>query len=84
LAVTVTDANNNPVAGASVTFTAPARGARGHFAHGARAVRVTTSASGIAVAPVFTAGRLPGGYVVTASVAGAKRAAAFALVNERR
>jgi adhesin/invasin len=84
LAVTVTDANNNPVRGARVTFIAPACGPRGHFTHGARTGRVTTNASGIAVAPVFTAGRLPGGYVVTATVAGAKRAAAFALVNERR
>jgi adhesin/invasin len=85
LAVTVTDANNNPVRGARVTFTAPSRGPSGRFGtRGARTVRVTTNASGIAVAPVFTAGRMPGGYVVTASVAGAKRAAAFALVNERR
>jgi protocatechuate 3,4-dioxygenase beta subunit len=84
LAVTVTDANNNPVRGARVTFTAPARGARGHFTHNARIVHVTTNASGIAVAPVFTAGRVPGGYVVTATVTGAKRPAAFALVNERR
>jgi protocatechuate 3,4-dioxygenase beta subunit len=83
LAVTVTDANNNLVRGARVTFTAPARGPRGSFAHGVRTVRVTTNASGIAIAPVFTAGRLPGGYVVTARVAGAERAAAFALVNER-
>jgi hypothetical protein len=85
LAVTVTDANGNPVPAARVTFRAPARGPSGHFgAHGARTVRVTTNVSGIAVAPVFTAGRVPGGYVVTASVGGAKRAAAFALVNERR
>jgi protocatechuate 3,4-dioxygenase beta subunit len=85
LAVTVTDANKNPVRGARVTFTAPARGPSGRFGtHGVRTVRVTTNASGIAVAPVFTAGRVPGGYVVTASVGGAKRAAAFALVNERR
>jgi protocatechuate 3,4-dioxygenase beta subunit len=85
LAVTVTDANNNPVRGARVTFTAPARGPRGHFgAHGARSVQVLTNASGIAIAPVFTAGRQAGGYVVTARVAGAKQAAAFALVNERR
>jgi adhesin/invasin len=84
LAVTVTDANDNPVVGVRVTFAAPARGPSGHFGtHGARAVRVTTNASGVAVAPVFIAGRLPGGYVVTASVGGASRAAAFALVNER-
>jgi adhesin/invasin len=84
LAVTVTDANNNPVRGARVTFTAPARGPRGHFGKRARLARVTTNASGIAVAPGFTAGRVPGGYVVTASVAGAERAAAFALVNEQQ
>jgi protocatechuate 3,4-dioxygenase beta subunit len=85
LAVTVTDANSNPVRDARVTFTAPARGPSGHFGvHGARIVRVTTNAAGIAVAPVFTAGGHAGGYVVTARVAGARRAAAFALVNERR
>jgi protocatechuate 3,4-dioxygenase beta subunit len=85
LAVTVTDANGNPVRGARVRFSAPARGPSGHFGvHGARTVRVTTNVSGIAVAPVFTAGRVAGGYVVTARVAGATRAAAFALVNERR
>jgi protocatechuate 3,4-dioxygenase beta subunit len=83
LAVTVTDAKNNPVPGAQVTFTAPARGPSGHFGSRARTVRVATNASGIAVAPVFTAGRAPGGYVVTARVAGASRTAAFALVNER-
>jgi len=33
LAVTVKDAHSNPVAGATVTFTAPARGASGRFAH---------------------------------------------------
>jgi protocatechuate 3,4-dioxygenase beta subunit len=84
LAVTVTDPNNNVVPGARVTFTAPARGPSGHFGSRGRTVRVTTNASGIAVAPVFTASRVPGGYVVTASVGGAQRAAAFALVNERR
>ena len=83
LGVTVTDANDNPVRGARVTFTAPARGPRGHFGKRARIARVTTNAAGIAVAPAFIAGREPGGYVVTATVRGAKRATAFALVNER-
>jgi protocatechuate 3,4-dioxygenase beta subunit len=84
LAVTVTDANNNPVRGVRVTFTAPSRGPGGHFGTGGtRTARVTTNVAGIASAPTFTAGRVPGGYVVTASVRGAKRAAAFALVNER-
>jgi adhesin/invasin len=84
LAVTVTDASNNPVGGARVTFTAPARGPSGHFRRATRTVRVTTNASGIAVAPTFTANSVQGGYVVTARVSGAKRPAAFALVNERR
>jgi protocatechuate 3,4-dioxygenase beta subunit len=84
LAVTVSDANDNPVPGAQVTFRAPTRGPSGHFGKRARTVRVTTNAAGIAVAPSFTASGRAGGYVVTASVRGAKRAAAFALVNERR
>jgi len=84
LAVTVTDANGNPVAGARVTFTAPSRGAGGYFRRAARTVRVTTSSSGVAVAPIFTANNVSGGYVVIARLGGSKRSAAFALVNERR
>jgi protocatechuate 3,4-dioxygenase beta subunit len=84
LAVTVTDANGNVVAGARVRFVAPARGPSGRFAGGRRSVPVTTNASGIAVAPVFVANGKAGGYVVFARVRGAGRSAAFALVNERR
>jgi hypothetical protein len=94
LAVTVTDAVGNPVPGAPVTFSAPPAGASGRFtirsrgshrhrsrvAH-PRTVRVKTSACGIAVAPVFTANRVRGGYIVKASVKPA-RPAAFALANE--
>jgi protocatechuate 3,4-dioxygenase beta subunit len=86
MAVTVDDANGNPVGGAIVVFTAPAHGATGRFvAHGrrARVARATTDADGIAVAPPFVAGRTAGGYVVTASVRGASERAAFALLNER-
>lgn len=96
LAVTVTDAQGNPVAGVPVTFSAPAHGASGHFTirsrapHGHRlrvprphAVQVKTDVCGIALAPPFTANRRPGGYVVKASVKPA-RAAAFALVNEAK
>jgi protocatechuate 3,4-dioxygenase beta subunit len=92
LAVTVTDAQKNPVPGALVTFSAP--GAGGRFtirSHGSRrhrahitythTVAVKTGACGIAVAPPFTAGRQPGGYIVKASAKPA-RSAAFALVNE--
>lgn len=84
LAVTVTDTDKNPVAGALVTFAAPARGASGRFRSGggrSRVVRVRTNADGVAVAPAFVANRTPGGYVVEASVAGVQPAA-FALVDE--
>jgi protocatechuate 3,4-dioxygenase beta subunit len=91
LAVTVTDADKNPVPGALVTFSAPAAGGRftlrshGSRRHRARVsyahtVAVKTSACGIAVAPPFTASRKPGGYIVKASAKPA-RSAAFALVN---
>jgi protocatechuate 3,4-dioxygenase beta subunit len=94
LAVTVADAESNPVPDAVVTFAAPAGGPSAAFAtrgrgsrhdrpHGsdARSVRVQTDACGIAVAPALTAGR-PGGYIVEARAAHA-RPAAFALVNEQ-
>ncbi len=94
LAVTVTDADKNLVPGALVTFAAPAAGAGGRFTLRSRGshrhrphvsyahtVKVRTSGCGVAVAPPFTAGREPGGYIVTASVKPA-RPAAFALVNK--
>jgi hypothetical protein len=84
LAVTVTDSNGNAVAGASVTFGAPASGASGVFAGaGASAVALTNS-SGVAVAPDFSANEVPGGYIVTARVAGLSSEATFALVNTAR
>lgn len=89
LAVTVTDAESVPVPDALVTFAAPNRGPSGFFtvrSGGAHVhvhrVQVKTDACGVAVAPVFTANRHPGGYVVVASVEHVK--AAFALVNEGR
>ena len=94
LAVTVTDAHKNAVAGALVTFSAPARGPSGRFETHPRSARragartlhrerveVRSNACGIALAPPFTADRQQGGYIVRASVAHAS-AAAFALVNE--
>jgi hypothetical protein len=87
LAVTVTDAHGNAVAGALVTFTAPVRGPRGSFVSGlsgarTRAARVRTNAAGVAVAPAFAASADEGGYIVRATVAQAAPAA-FALVNAR-
>jgi protocatechuate 3,4-dioxygenase beta subunit len=83
LAVTVSDAHGNKVAGALVTFTAPTSGPSGSFATAAhpRSVTVRTDSSGIAVAPPFTANAQPGGYAVIARVRHGPRTA-FALVNE--
>jgi hypothetical protein len=92
-AVTVTDAEKNPVGGVLVTFAAPARGPSGHFTIQAgsakgrgsrrsyhRRVEVRSDRCGIAVAPPFTADGRQGGYIVVASVERVR--AAFALVNE--
>jgi protocatechuate 3,4-dioxygenase beta subunit len=93
LAVSVTDENDNPVADALVTFTAPARGPSGRFAspsvgmdgvRSRRTVRLRTNEKGVAIAPAFKANRISGGYAVTARVAGSNQHAAFALVNEAR
>jgi hypothetical protein len=82
LAVTVDDALGNPVTDVPVTFTAPSSGASGTFSNASNSVTVYTDASGIAVAPVFTANAIPGGYVVKAFVGGYSPSAAFALVND--
>jgi protocatechuate 3,4-dioxygenase beta subunit len=80
LAVTVTDAHGNAVAGARVVFAVPARGASARFArtHAYR-VTVTTDAHGVAVAPALVANGKPGGYAATATAGG--KSTAFALVN---
>jgi hypothetical protein len=84
LAVTISDANANPVANATVTFSAPSGGPRGGFGTRSRpTVHVRTNALGIAVAPTFTANDTPGGYAVVARVAGTRLRVAFALVNEQ-
>ena len=71
----------NKVAGALVTFTAPASGASGSFdtrTH-PRTVTIRTDSGGIALAPPFIADTQPGGYIVIATVAHGPRTA-FALV----
>ena len=80
LAVTVTDAHGNHAANVPVTFSAPSSGSGGRFANGQTKVTVKTNASGIAIAPPFTANGQVGGYIVTAT-AGGVRPVAFALVN---
>jgi hypothetical protein len=70
LQVVVKDPFGNVVPNALVTFTAPATGATGTFSAfgGATRVQVRTNAAGVATAPAFVAGRLPGSYSVVASV----------------
>ena len=84
MAVTVTDVNDNPVAGAKVTFSAPGSGPSGVFAGHGPAVAVITSSKGVAVAPNFSANEAAGGYLVTARVAGLAGMATFAMVNAAR
>jgi protocatechuate 3,4-dioxygenase beta subunit len=95
LAVSVTDKNGNPVAGATVTFAAPINSATGSFTlprrhvkktrvRTSRIVRVQTNSKGIAVAPSFTANVVVGGYAVTVTVKGSSVRTAFSLLNLQR
>ena len=79
LQATLKDASNNPVNGATVTFTAPASGASGTFAGGVNTA--TTNSSGIATAQIFTANSVPGSYIVTATASGVSTPANFSLSN---
>ena len=67
LQVKATDANGNPVANTSVTFTVVANGAGGSFASSST---VATNATGIATAPKLTANTVAGSFTVTASASG--------------
>ena len=80
LQVTIKDANNNPVSGATVTFTAPATGAGASFSGSATAT-ATTNVSGIATAPTLTANSQAGVYSINASAAGVSTPASFSLTN---
>ncbi len=74
LAVTVTDANNNPVPDAAVTFTAPASGASGTFSDTAtNTATASTDSAGVTVASAFAANSQTGGYIVIAAVTGSTR-----------
>lgn len=81
LVATVVDANQNPVSGASVTFTAPPSSvASGTFNNGTATEKDTTDASGMATSSTFTANANAGAYTVTAAVAGLTPAS-FTLTN---
>jgi hypothetical protein len=79
LAATVKDTYGNPVAGATVTFTAPASGAGGTFAGGVNTA--TSNAQGVATAGVFTANTTAGAYTVTAAVGTHTTSPGFSLTN---
>ncbi|MEQ1698383.1 MAG: Ig-like domain-containing protein, partial [Hyphomicrobiaceae bacterium] len=80
LQATVLDASNGPVAGATVTFTAPSSGASGLFGASVTTTAVT-NASGVATAANFRANATAGTYTVNATVAGVAIPAAFTLTN---
>ncbi len=70
LQVEVVDTTGCGVSGTDVTFSAPSFGASGTFAGGVTEVTVTTSSSGVATAPTFTANAVTGNFDVTAEVDG--------------
>ncbi|MBB5190641.1 hypothetical protein HNQ50_001363 [Silvimonas terrae] len=80
LQVLVKNSSNAPVSGVSVTFTAPASGASGSFG-GSISATATTNASGVAIAPQFTANGVAGTFTVTASTTGNGTAGSFSLTN---
>jgi hypothetical protein len=63
----VSDAFGNPIAGVTVTFTAPSHGASGTFS-GKLSATAVTAADGLATAPTFTANHEPGSFLVALSV----------------
>jgi hypothetical protein len=78
LQVRVADAAGHPVAGVTVTFTAPAADPGGAFSGQAQATAIT-DANGIASAPTLTAGTRAGTFTVTAAVNGIIEPAVFHL-----
>jgi hypothetical protein len=79
LAVTLTDADNNPVSGVNVIFTAPAAGPSGAFSNGTNTITVPTNSSGVASVP-FTANASAGGPYMVTAVAGTAQTS-FSLTN---
>jgi hypothetical protein len=76
LVVKVTDSNNNPVSGATVTFNPPVSGASATLTSPA-----PTDANGETSVTATANGTAGGPYTVTASVAGGSTSATFSLTN---
>src|SRR5437867_10678096 len=83
IVVRVDNANNTPVAGAVVTFTAPEGGPSGEFSNDSRIVRVTTGADGLAQSGPYHPNATEGPYQiqVRADFQGQTVTAAIAQVN---
>lgn len=81
LVANVLDVYGNPVAGASVTFTAPASGASGTFATGTNTETDVTDANGNATTSTFTANTKVGGPYKVKGVLTGFPAVTFSLTN---
>jgi len=80
LQATVNDSFGNPVAGATVTFTAPTSGASGTFAGGVNTAN--TNSAGVATSAVFTANGTAGSYTVTGGTGTVTTSPGFQLTNQ--
>ncbi len=80
LEATVNDSFGNPVAGATVTFTAPTSGASGTFAGGVNTAK--TNSAGLATSTVFTANGTAGSYKVTGKTGAVTTSPGFQLTNQ--
>jgi hypothetical protein len=80
LQATVNDSFGNPVAGATVTFTAPTSGASGTFAGGVNTAK--TNSAGLATSTVFTANGTAGSYTVTGKTGAVTTSPGFQLTNQ--
>jgi len=67
LIVRVEDANNRPVPGATVVFTAPDGGPSGEFSNDSRTMRVITGQDGLAAAGMFHPNATTGPYQIRVS-----------------
>jgi hypothetical protein len=68
LSATLKDLGGNLAAGYAVTFTAPATGPSGTFAGGGTVAHAISNASGVVIAPAFTANTVTGTYNVIMTV----------------
>jgi hypothetical protein len=79
LVALVKDQYNNPVSGATVTFTPPVSGASATFSSGNTAI---TDGSGLATSSTVSANHTAGSYNVAGSTSGVVATALFALTND--